>query len=264
MRVALVVTTFERPDALARVLESVAAQSRPPDELAIADDGSGPATRALVAAHAARTGRPVVHAWHAHDGFRAGAARNRAIARVTSDYVVLIDGDMVLDREFVADHAAAATRGCWTQGCRLPLDAAATRAVLAGDAPERWRTSLDARHRLQGHRRPALARTLAPVAGALLAVKACNQGHWRADLQRVNGYDEELVGWGAEDKELCARLAHAGVRRRGLLCAALAWHLHHAPASRDRASHNLARLATTRAERRTRCVAGLDRHPANG
>lgn len=264
MRLALVVTTFERPDALARVLESVAAQSRPPDELAIADDGSGPATREVVAAHATRTRRAIVHAWQPHAGFRAGRARNLAIARTTAEYVVLVDGDMVLDREFVADHAAAARSGCWTQGCRLPLGADATRAVLAGEAPERWRASLDVRHRLQAHRHPALARAIAPLAGALLAVKACNQGHWRSDLLRVNGYDEELVGWGAEDKELCARLAHAGVRRRGLLYRALAWHLHHPPAARDRASHNLARLAVTRAERRTRCTAGLDRHHANG
>jgi hypothetical protein len=134
--------------------------------------------------------------------------------------------------------------------------------VLAGDVPDAHRDALDLRHRLQARRRPALARALAPLAPWLLAVKACNQGIWRADLVAANGYDETIAGWGAEDKELCARLGHAGIAARGLLGGALAWHLHHPPAPRDAAGRNRARLAATLASRRTRCDTGLDRHPA--
>ena len=96
----------------------------------------------------------------------------------------------------------------------------------------------------------------------LVAIKSCNQGFWRDDLVRVNGFDEDFVGWGPEDKELCARLEHAGVRRQTLLFGGIACHLHHAPASRDRLPANLARLAATRRERRVRCEHGLDSHLA--
>jgi hypothetical protein len=68
------------------------------------------------------------------------------------------------------------------------------------------------------------------VANGFIAIKSCNQGFWRADLLRVNGFDEEFVGWGPEDKELCARLDHAGVRRQTLLFGGIACHLHHEPA----------------------------------
>jgi glycosyltransferase involved in cell wall biosynthesis len=264
MRVALIVTTYERPDALARVLASVAGQSRPPDEVGIADDGSGPETAAVVRDHAARAAWPVHHAWQRHEGFRVAQARNAAVARTSADYLVLIDGDMVLDRDFLADHAAAARPGCWVQGCRLALSAAASASVLAGDEPSTHRPALDWRHRVQAVRRPAAARRLCSLAPALLAVKACNQGVWRCDFVAVNGYDEEFVGWGAEDKDLAARLANAGVRRRGLLFAALAWHLWHSPAARDAAARNAARYAAARATGRVRCKTGLDRHPATG
>ncbi|MGH8264879.1 MAG: glycosyltransferase, partial [Steroidobacteraceae bacterium] len=94
MRLALIVTTFERPDALAQVLRSVTFQSSPPDELLVADDGSGPATRAVVEGFANGSAFAVRHLWLPHDGFQAGRMRNRALAATACDYAVLIDGDM--------------------------------------------------------------------------------------------------------------------------------------------------------------------------
>src|SRR5262245_41559529 len=103
MRTCLVIATYERPDALARVLASVARQSRAPDEVIVADDGSGPATEEIVTAFAARSTVPLRFLREAHAGFRAGRVRNRAIAQTDCDYIVLIDGDMVLHPQFIAD-----------------------------------------------------------------------------------------------------------------------------------------------------------------
>jgi hypothetical protein len=74
----------------------------------------------------------------------------------------------------------------------------------------------------------------------------------------VNGFDEAFVGWGPEDKDLCARLENAGTRRQTLLFGGIAWHLHHAPASRTALAANLAILAETHREKRVRCERGLD------
>jgi glycosyltransferase involved in cell wall biosynthesis len=264
VRVALIVSTFDRPDALARVLASVAAQRRVPDELVIADDGSGDATARLVRSHAVTAPYAVRHAWQPQAGFRVARARNAAVARTAAEYLVFADGDMVLDPEFVADHVRAARPGAWIQGCRLPLSSVATAAVIAGAVPEAQRRHLDWRHRLQARRLPTVSRMLARLAPALLAIKACNQGLWRRDFAAVNGYDEAYVGWGSEDKDLCTRLGIAGIRSRGLLFGALAWHLHHPHASRSEAARNAARLAGVRAAGAARCETGLDRHPATG
>jgi glycosyltransferase involved in cell wall biosynthesis len=261
-RCCLVVTTHERPDALERVLAAVAAQAQPPDELIVADDGSGPATAAVVERHAASAPFPVHHAWQAHEGFRAGRIRNAAIARTRCEYVVLLDGDMVPHSGFIADHCALAQRGHFSQGVRIVLDAAATGRLLApgSELPGPWSPGLGHVRRLYGLHAPRLARPLRSAANALIAVKACNQGFWRDDLLAVNGFDEAMTGWGSEDKELCARLENAGVRRQTLLFAAIAWHLAHTPASRAAAGINRARWQDTRRTGRTRCEAGLDRH----
>jgi glycosyltransferase involved in cell wall biosynthesis len=259
---ALLVTTYERPDALARVLESAAAQSHPPDELIVADDGSTAPTVDLVRRLAASMPFPVRHVWQPHDGFRAGRARNLAIAATDCDYVVLIDGDMVLHPEFLADHLSFARPGWYSQGVRVRLDEGATRRLLVtgSELPSPLDAGLGGLRRSYALRAPTLARWLARASNAVIAVKACNQAYWRDDLVAVNGFDETMRGWGAEDKDLCARLENAGVRRQTLLFAAVAWHLEHPPAGREATAANVARWHDTVRSGRKRCAEGLDTH----
>lgn len=262
MKLSLIATTFERPDALARVLESIARQSGPPDELLVADDGSGPATRSLLERFRERFAPPLVHCWQPHDGFRVCRARNLALSRATGDYVVIVDGDMLLHPHFIADHRGFARPGSWVQGTRILLDERRTAAVIAGDertlAP--WSAGLGGLRRVYALRCPALGSPLARLANAFVATKSCNIAAWRADLERVNGFNEDMIGWGPEDKELAARLAHSGVRRRTLLFGAIAYHLAHPPASRERRARNEQVLAETLRERRVRCARGLEQH----
>jgi GT2 family glycosyltransferase len=260
-RCGLVVTTYARADALARVLDSIAAQTAPPDELLVAEDGTDASTAGLIAHHAARARYPVHHLTQPHEGYRLARSRNAAIARSDSDYLVMIDGDMVLHPEFLADHRDLARPGHWAQGVRILLDAAATQRVLNGpELPQPWSRGLGLVRRSYGIRAVALSRRLRSAANGIVAVKGCNQGFWRTDLLAVNGLDEAITGWGSEDKELCARLANAGVRRQTLLFAAVAWHLDHPPAARDRADVNRARWRDSARSGRTRCEAGVDRH----
>jgi glycosyltransferase involved in cell wall biosynthesis len=262
MRLTLLLTTFERPDALACVLASVEQQSQLPDEVIIADDGSGPSTRRVVEDFQRRFPRIVHHTWQRHDGPRIGRARNIGIAMASGDYLVQIDGDMVLHPAFIADHARAARRGYWVQGTRILLDETRTRELIANGLRTFGFLSpgLGFKRRAYALHSPATAALFRRVANAFIATKGCNQGFWRADLSRVNGYDEAMTGWGTEDKELAARLVHAGVRQSTLLFAAIAYHLHHESAPRDREAINDAIYRETLRQHRTRCAAGLNLH----
>jgi glycosyltransferase involved in cell wall biosynthesis len=264
VRSCLVITTYEREDALRRVLESLATQERWPDEVMVADDGSGPATGRLVEAFGASARVPVHHAWQPHEGFRAGRARNLAIARTRCDYVILLDGDMVMHPRFVADHLDLARPGYFAQGTRIHLDAPATASLMLPNSPlpSLGSAGLRGARRLYALYAPRLAQAVRSAANGVVAVKSCNQGFWRKDLVAVNGFDEALTGWGAEDKELCARLANAGVRRQTLLFAAIAYHLDHPPAARTTAESNRLRWQETVRTGRKRCENGLDGHPA--
>ncbi|HEV7608649.1 MAG TPA: glycosyltransferase family 2 protein [Steroidobacteraceae bacterium] len=262
MRLALVVTTYERPDALAAVLDSVARQRVAPAEIVVADDGSGPATRDVIAAFAARSAVPARVVSQPHEGFRLTRLRNLAIAATEMDYVAFVDGDMLLHPEFVADHLRLARRGFYTQGVRVRADAQLTSALIETPAnlPGFWSPGLGGLRRAYLLRSPALASLNRTLANQVIAIKGCNQAFWRDDLVRVNGFNEAIEGWGPEDKELVARLENSGVRRQTLLFGGIALHLHHAPASRAALPANLAVLDATRRECKVRCERGLDAH----
>ncbi|MEJ0084819.1 MAG: glycosyltransferase [Pseudomonadota bacterium] len=262
MRVALVITTYERPDALAAVLQSAGRQRVAPDEIIVADDGSGPATRELVQAFGALSALPTRFVSQPHCGFRLTRLRNLAIAATSLDYLVFVDGDMLLHTEFIADHARLARRGFFTQGVRVHADAALTSALIADPTrPARWWSrGLGGLRRAYLLRSPALSTAVRGLANGVIAIKGCNQAFWRDDLARVNGFNEAIEGWGPEDKELAARLRFAGVRRQTLLFGGIACHLHHPAASRAALPANIAVLEDTVARRRVRCTRGLDAH----
>jgi glycosyltransferase involved in cell wall biosynthesis len=262
MRLALIVTTYERPDALAAVLDSVTRQSEAPDEIVIADDGSRPPTPDLIADFARRSAVPVRPVSQPHRGFRLTRLRNLAIAASSADYLVFVDGDMLLHPEFVGDHRRLARHDHFTQGVRVRADEALTRRLLAcpGSPVRAAAPGLGVLRRAYLLRSPALASVVRRAANAFIAIKGCNQAFWRADLLRVNGFNEAIEGWGPEDKELCARLLHAGVARQTLLFGGIAIHLHHPPASRGALPFNRGVLEQTLRSRSTRCERGLDAH----
>jgi glycosyltransferase involved in cell wall biosynthesis len=244
------------------VLDSVSRQRVPPAEIVIADDGSSAPTRELAEGFVALSDVPVRFVSQPHEGFRLTRLRNLAIASTLADYLVIIDGDMLLHPEFIADHARIARRGFFTQGVRLRADEALTRELI--DDPttptQLWSSGLGGLRRAYLLRSPALATLSRRLANGLIAIKGCNQAFWRDDLVRVNGFNEAIHGWGPEDKELCVRLANAGVERQTLLFGGIACHLHHASAARSALPANLAVLAATQREGLERCNLGLDAH----
>ena len=130
-RSTLIVTTFNWPAALDLTLKSIARQTVAPDEVIVADDGSGPETAQVVERWKERVAAPVEHLWQPHEGFRLARSRNRAIAAATGDYLIIVDGDMVLHRHFVADHLDAARPGSFIQGVRLLTEAETAARMLS-------------------------------------------------------------------------------------------------------------------------------------
>ena len=144
MTVSLIITTYNNPEYLYLTLKSVMNQRRLPDEILIADDGSGEATRTLVEEMAAESFVPLRLIWHEDEGFRLGAIRNKARAESKGEYIIQIDGDIVLHPSFVADHVKMAREGWFYSGSRVLLSPETTARMVKGklvelpkDAPER-------------------------------------------------------------------------------------------------------------------------------
>jgi glycosyltransferase involved in cell wall biosynthesis len=258
--VALIINTYDQPDYLARVLAAVGRQSETPEEVLLADDGSGEETRRVFAAWAAGKPFRCEQVWQQKEGFRRARILNEAIARARSGYIVFLDGDTVPHGRFVADHRALASPGRFVQGHRALVGQKAA-ADFAKDGQVRGRLGAVASGQLSGaanvFRWPfAMMRSRTDLRG----IRGCNLAMWRADLVKVNGYNEAFTGWGREDAELAARLMNAGVRRVDARGRALCFHLWHPPADRTGLEANDQLLAAAVVESRQRCEQGLDRH----
>jgi glycosyltransferase involved in cell wall biosynthesis len=262
MRITVAIITYNWPGALERVLESLARQTRLPDEVIVTDDGSTDETRRVVERVASTFPVRLVHLWQPDDGARMSRARNRAIAAATGDYVIILDGDMVAEPHFVADHEAFAMRGCYVQGSRVLSDEALTGRMLADGSVRATFFTPGIERRRHTLRMPALARWYAKPSQKTRGIKSCNMGFWRDDLIRLNGFNEGMTGWGREDTELVTRAFHAGLQRRDLRFSALATHLYHRTRKNLIDNPNDRILDETRKLGLVRCDIGVDQHLA--
>jgi glycosyltransferase involved in cell wall biosynthesis len=263
--ISIIVTTYNREDALAAVLRALAAQSDRDFEVIVADDGSGPATAALVAQWQGKVGRRLAHVWHEDRGFRAAEIRNRAILAAHGDYCIFLDGDCLARPDFVATHRRLAERGAFVTGNRILLSSGLTDNVLRDQiAPEHWSWPRWLAERLRGgvNRLAALLHLpLGPLRRlrrtAWRGARSCNLAVWRADLDRVDGFDADYSGWGKEDSDIVVRLLRAGVTRKDGVFATGVIHLWHAHADRARLTTNEVKLSDIISSDRVKAERGL-------
>jgi glycosyltransferase involved in cell wall biosynthesis len=269
LKVSVILLTYNWPQALERMLEGLARQTQLPYEVIVADDGSSEETAALVKRMAITFPVPLRHLWQEDHGFRAARARNRGIAASRGDYVILLDGDMLIEPHFIADHLMLAERGFFLQGGRIKATADESQRLLQGKEPvfAPWSTAhfdeFDGTKRLYAFRAPWLARWKSRSRNGG-RVMSCNMSFWRDDLLKINGFDERMEGYGAEDRELAARLENTGLKRRALKWAALAVHLWHnsrsPPDVDDMSLPNNVLFHETRTQGITWCERGISQH----
>ncbi len=260
MKISLIITTYNWKEALRLSLASCLQQTMPPAEIVIADDGSGPDTAALIQNFAAHSPIPVIHSWQEDQGFRLAASRNKAIAKSSGDYIILIDGDILLERNFIADHANFARPKSFVQGTRVLLSASLSQHILAqASLPESFCRS-DVENKKNCIRSKLLSRLFSHRDCGRGGVRTCNFAFWREAALKVNGFNEAFKGWGREDSEFTARLLHAGFIRRNIKFHALVYHLYHPQNDRSQLAANDHLLHNTVEEKLTWCTKGLTAH----
>ena len=274
MKTELIVATYNSPHALTLCLTSVARQTALPDSICIADDGSGPETKAAIDAFAAlHPALGIRHVWHEDRGFEKAAILNRAIATSDADFLIFIDGDVLIHPSFLARHLALAGRGRFSTGSLIRLDEAATASVtpaMVADGTVFDRGWLRANRAID--RLGTWLKTMPLPFGVLAfldratpvqrALCGANASLFRDDALKVNGFDE-TIKYGGGDKEFGIRLANAGIRGRHLRYTAPLVHLDHPRGYKDPEliRRHKARIRAVRAGRTAWTEAGIAKAP---
>ena len=263
--VSVIVTTYNREDALGAVLRALDRQTDQDFEVVVADDGSGKRTAETVEAWKKKAAYRLTHVWHEDRGFRAAEIRNRAILASSGSYCIFLDGDCIPRPDFISAHRRLAERGWFVTGNRVLMSQALTETVLRdGLEPEQWKLGSWLKRRAGGAINRlipllslplGLLRKLRPHAWR--GARSCNLAVWRSDLDQVDGFDTSFSGWGREDSDLLVRLLHAGVRRKDGIFATGVLHLYHPEADRSRLEQNDRQLDQSLMDRHLRAAKGL-------
>ena len=258
--VALLIATYNWPEALNLVLQSVFKQTKLPNEILIADDGSKVETKILIEKFQLLTDIPIRHFWQEDKGFRKAKILNEAIASSQSDYIIQVDGDCILHQKFVADHCHAAQKGIYLYGSRVNILPAAVEKVLKNGLVRFNFFSSEIKNKTRTIHLPILTRCYQPHAHISKKFRGCNVSYWREDIIAVNGYNEDFEGWGREDSDVVIRMGNNGIKAKRLRYAGIVYHIHHKINSKDNFEVNDLKQKETISNRSTWITNGIDLH----
>jgi len=229
---SLVISTYNWPEALDLCLKSVLLQTIMPDEIIIADDGSDARTKAVIEDFQRQSRVTVKHVWHEDTGFRLAQIRNKAVRNAQTDYIIQIDGDIILNKHFIQDHLFVREPGCFLRGTRAHIVEKQLKALFSLKQVNLKFYSQGIKHRFNAIRIPFLSWILTKKQLDPRRIKGCNLAFWKADFVAVNGYNNDLVGWGHEDEEFTSRLVNYGVFKKSVKLRCVQFHIFHKLASR--------------------------------
>lgn len=250
--ISVVVSTYNRPDALKACLDSLLYQTDSNFEIIVADDGSTNDTASLVNSYIndKNTKINIRHVYQPDHGFRLSRIRNLAIINSHGDYLVFIDGDCIALPDFVFRHRQLATPQYFVAGNRVLINQNFTEEILKQNIRLYTKNFLyflglrlaNKINRLISFIRLPLGRLRYLQPHKWNKAVGCNTAFWKKDLLAVNGYDENFQGWGYEDSDLVIRLMHGGIQRKEGRFAVPVLHLWHPQNDRSKQTDNYARL----------------------
>lgn len=263
--ISVIVTTYNREDALDAALRALGRQTDQSFEIIVADDGSREETAHVIESWTSRLKVPLKHVRHEHRGFRGSEIRNRGIRASAGDLCIFLDGDCLAGEDFIAAHRRLAEPGWFVTGNRILLSRELTEEVLArGERAEEWCIFTLTGQRLRGgvnRLLPTVHLPLGPLrklqSSQWKGAQTCNLAVARSDLDRIDGFDCAYTGWGLEDSDLVVRLLRAGVRRKDGRFATGVLHLWHPQNDRSQLPANRTRLDEVIQGTRVRALQGL-------
>ena len=249
--ISILLATYNWPQALKLCLESLATQTDKNFEIIIADDGSTESTKQVVESFKASCPSSITYLWQEDQGFRKTKILNQAINAAHGNYLIFLDGDCIVQPDFVARHRALAQQGHLVTGSRVLLNESLTKELLSWPhwSFQKFCSGLLSK-RLSGGINKYWPLKIKLGDGSWREykkfvwrrIKGCNMACWKADAEAINGFDETMTGWGHEDADFVFRLQHHGIARKSGSWSTEVLHLFHKINDQSNAAENARRV----------------------
>ena len=233
INVGIIISTYNNPSWLEKTLWGYLYQTRPADEIIIADDGSKEDTRLLI--NSFKDKLPIKHIWHEDNGFQKSRILNKALIASQSEYIIFTDQDCIPRKDFIATHIKYAEEGFFLSGgyFKLPMNISlqlSQEDIATGNAFSlKW---LKQQHLEYNFKCTKLIKNskFNQFMNFITPTKAtwngCNASGWRKDMLTINGFNEEMQ-YGGQDREFGERLFNLGIKSKQIRYSAIVIHLDH-------------------------------------
>lgn len=260
MKSSLVISTYNWPEALNLVLKSVMNQSVNPDEVIIADDGSTEDTKELIEQYKVNFPVPLLHVWHEDIGFTKSTILNKAIAVAQGEYIIQTDGDCILHYNFIEDHLKFAHKRTYLFGSRVNIRQDHLDVLFRTEQIKFTAFSKGIKKRTRALHIPLLSKFYGYTNSMSKKMRGCNWSYFKSDFIAVNGYNEDIKGWGREDSELALRFHNFGLNARRLRYRGIVFHIYHKELSKSRLKLNNDIEQSTIKNKAIWCKNGIHKH----
>ncbi|WP_425236307.1 glycosyltransferase family 2 protein [Ulvibacterium sp.] len=233
--VSVIISTYNKPEWLKKVLWGFQCQTYKDFEVIIADDGSGAETRELLAEMEEKASYPIHHVWQEDDGFQKCRILNKAIQASKTEYIIMTDGDCIPREDFVQVHYINKEPGYFISGGYYMLPMNISKAITLKDIEVQncfniqWLKDKGIPKTFKNNKLTARG-FISTLFNTFTPTNASWNGHnssgWKKDILNVNGFDERMQ-YGGEDREFGERLFNFGVRSKQLRYSAVCVHLDH-------------------------------------
>lgn len=265
--ISVIISTYNSPDWLQKVLWSFDQQIFTNFEVVIADDGSGESTKQLIETMRDQVSYAIQHIWHEDDGFQKTIILNKAIVASKGGYLVFTDGDCVARADFLQVHVDRRASGYFLSGGYFKLPMTLSEQISEDDIKTQrcfdidWLKSNGLKSSFKNNKITAKG-LKQKLLNAMTPTTATWNGHnssgYKSDILKANGFDERMQ-YGGEDRELGERLFNAGIKAKQIRYSAICLHLDHARGyvKPEMIEKNLKIRAITKNEKRTTTDYGI-------
>ncbi len=270
-KASVIISVYKDVEALHCVLIGLTFQTEKGFEVIVTEDGEDQAMADYITNRAPKS-LTLRHLTQEDDGFRKTRAVNRAIASAKADYVIFLDGDTIPHQCFVEMHLRHAEPGRVCTARRIHLGPKASAKIRENPASVlelQNRFTLLSRaigmhlDQVRNYESGFMSDLLHKLAkNRHLSIVGCNFSAYKADMAKINGYNEELPGIGGEDCDLEWRFNGVDIFTKNIKFQATTYHLDH-ESRRNDWEINVEMSRKNRENKEFFCKNGLNNHTGN-
>lgn len=231
-KTSLIITVFNRSNLIRKSLLSLMNQSVMPDELILSDDGSSEDIISAISGITKGFNFPVKYVRQENKGFRLAKTRNNGVRNSSGDFLIFLDQDLIHTTKLIETFIKNKKKNRFITGMPIWLDKQTsvqlTEKKISDSSFDEFisleeidkikkQFHKDKRyyfiHKLKLTNQPRLR-------GGICAIN-------KSDFEKINGYDEKFIGWGAEDDDVGSRLYKIGLEGYNPFLNDYAIHLYH-------------------------------------